>query len=472
MWLGILVAVVVGCLIMSVVDTVVFGNGLYSVAWISVPYLLVAAVMIGYGILFVYSHGLWSDYIGSSSSEFITATTVSTPFIFTDSSVEGLRLTSRPQILDFAGAAMIVVWSMAIVVFVSPAYAGVIVLVTAQVLYFWYLLDLRWSSNRRLRDACQALHETSGDLAVSLIEQMEADEGTEDFEPAALTVLRSLRGGLWNVFQEAIAETVVRLSEDPEPVKGKLDKQKIPDKWNELLELPLKSLSGEKQFRKESSDARMTLAARTRHRLVQCLSCGRCSGSRPRLPTKFDLQEVLRLDEKTTGASERWIAAIAAMERSLMNRGQLADTLIRTDWRAFLRWCIETSCTTLRSKASDETIATLQNLWSRATGNSMPQSTTSSPEGDAPENPVLSAAPLDVSPQGAERKDALISDIFSKYGSERGNMFCKELTELHDEYREWQKERIANEKRRKQESDEAERHRKKLGKFVACVSVV
>ena len=414
MWLGILTGIIAGCIVMSVVDSVFFGNGLYSVVWISVPYLLAAILLFCCGVMFVYRHGLWSDNTGKgSSSEFLTILTACSPFLYTDSLAKGLSLSIKPQIFSFAGAGMIIVWSMAIVVFVSPAYAGIIVLVITQVLYLWYLLDLRWSSNYRLLRVCQTLHETSGDLAVSLIEQMEADDENREFEPAALTVLRSLRGGLWNVFQEAIAESVSVFTEKVESEENESKQTVGREAWEAFLSFAISSLSGEKDFRKTSNSVRKKLVSRVRHGLLKFVTFGRCGGSPPRLPSDEDLQNVARLDEEASIANEQWMTLIAMVERSLVNKGRLADTLISVDWKGFLRWCVETPYTTLRKEAADDIIATLQDIWSRATGNVIPGPPTSGDEEDA-ENPVVSASPLEVSLEGAERREALISDIFSK----------------------------------------------------------
>ena len=464
MWIGILVAVVVGCLVMSVVDTAVFGNGLYSVAWISVPYILAVFLILCYSFLFVYNHGLWfSGSQESGSSEFITIITASTPFVYTDPSCKGLSLAIKPQILTLVGAGMAIIWSMAIVVFVSPAYAGIIVLVTIQVLYLWYLLDLKWSSNYRLMQACRTLQESSGGLAVTLIEQMEATSDTEGFEPAALTVLRSLRGGLWQVFQDSISEIVARL-ETQEEVSGNVSSRRnLANDWRKLLQYPLNSLRGEESFREKSSNIRNHVVSSLRYKVFRFISCGRYDAPTTPAPEEDELQKVIQGEEESTTANEEWIIAIAALERSLVNRGQLADTLIRTDWKRFLRWCIETSYVKLRDKACDETIATLQSLVSARAG-TVTMTVNNDESGDA-EAPGASASPLEVSTKAAERKDTLVSEIFSKYGNERGKVFFEELTMLHDAFRVWQKEHITEEKRRKQESDEAERRRGELGKW-------
>ena len=451
-----------GCLVMSVIDSAVLGNSLYAIAWISAPYLLAAVLLFSYGFLFVYNRGLWSDNAEGSmiTDSFLTAVTICTPLVFTSSHSKGLHLSIKPQLLCLVGAGMVIIWSMAIVVFVSPAYVGVIVLVTTQVLYFWYLLDVRWSSNLRLSKACQTLHEASGDLAVTLIERMEADEENSECEPQTLTILRSLRGGLWNVFQEAIIESVACSSQNDDNESRKRKNQNV---WKDFVTLPGESLSGEKEFRYESSNVRSAMTSRAQRALFRCISCGRCKGSTPRLPSQIDLQEVLQPEEETTKANEKWIIAIATAERYMINRGQLADTLIRTDWKAFLQWCVGTPYTILRRNASAEAIATLQHLWSKATGNTVPKAHVSSDGAGDDDNSVVAAPPLEVSPDGAERRDALISDVFLKYGNERGEIFCRNLTALDDAYKEWQKTQIETERREKKENDEAERRRKELG---------
>eukprot|EP01138_Halocafeteria_seosinensis_P014184 gb/GECG01014483.1/.p1 GENE.gb/GECG01014483.1/~~gb/GECG01014483.1/.p1 ORF type:complete len:2079 (+),score=265.95 gb/GECG01014483.1/:1-6237(+) len=483
-WKGILAAIVIGCITMTVVDVVAFDNHVAGVAWISVPYLLGAFLLFAYGVYFVYSHRLWSDE-NDGTTTYITLLTTSSPFVYSDSSSGGLSVSVQPQLLVFVSVLMVIAWSMAIVVFISPAYAGVIVLVIAQVGYFWYQLDIQWSCNYRFFKSCEALHNTSGSLASTLLEQMEGEQangGKSDFEPATATVLRSLQGGLWRIFQDSISETAARVQHNLHSFKKDetedVETVSVSEAWNTLLTLPQECLSGETSFRKQTGQFRDILWSRLGKYLLRVLSCGKCGTSLPPAPEESRLEKLKDVDDNTSVANEKWIVALASLERSIVSRGFLADTLIKTDWTKFLQWSVETSALSLTDQASSQTISTLRKAWSLITGRRLPSADPSTPRTprdtdddgvrDAEgvqdvENPSLTMTnALRVSHKAAERKDSLISEIFTKYGTQVGKHFYEDLQQLYSAYREWQKQRLEEEKRRKQECDEAERRRKEI----------
>jgi len=155
--------VVLGGLAQTLVEFFANDNILAAISWFSAAYLVVAAIIFGAGVYRLLQTGIYARTLTALAETRIKSGIVLyfsssfLPVFHMDLSSGSLQPQLKYPGRVLGALAMLGVWGIAMLAFLSPAYVGLIVLESAKLAALIFVLDASARSEAHVREACEAL---------------------------------------------------------------------------------------------------------------------------------------------------------------------------------------------------------------------------------------------------------------------------------------------------------------------------